>query len=163
MLTIGQQTILVLKVGETISPAGLLAANVAAMATQYDGLDAKVAPLGPSYSLERLYTERDLVLIAMGAARANVHMKTGDQEKNAEQEAARLQAMYQNCMGEISRLEKMAGSGPPQVGQILQTAPSVNPFPGIDANDPALRGDPYRIYPATSELLDSGLPVNTQQ
>lgn len=151
MLTLAQQALVVLRVGETTNPPGMLAANIAGIAMQYDGIDSRVAALGPGYSLEMLYSGRDAILVAMGACRAAVQERTADQEALYQQEAARLQAMYTNAQVEIVRVEDLARrSRAPQVGQITQVQPLPNPFgPGWlpDASDTALAGSPYYPYP----------------
>jgi hypothetical protein len=153
MLSGTQQRLLVLKVGETVNPPGLLAASVADLATQYSGLDARVSQLGPGYSLEMLYTERDLVLVAMGACRANVQNSTDKSLSLDQQEAQRLQAMYANVQTEITRVEDLARrSRPALVGQITTAVPEANPGPGgPNAADVAYRGDPY--YPFSGSLV----------
>jgi hypothetical protein len=144
-------TVLVLKVGETTNPPGLLAANVQTIAFLYAGLDARVSQLGPGYSLAALYTERDLILIAMGACRANVQNSTDRSASMDQQESARLQAMYVNVQAEIVRVEDLARrSRAPQVGQLTTVQPLPNPFGAgfsPDASDPALGGSPYYPYP----------------
>jgi len=150
VLSPDRQYLAVVQVGETTDPPGLLAANVAALAAAYDGLDAALPAGLPGVSLEDAYVQRDLAQIALGVARARVQTHTSDGFTAAwQQEAERLAAVIFSLTREIVRIETMArASLRTAVGQLATTAPVAPPWPGgLDANDPRLRGSPY--YPLT--------------
>ena len=145
MLTPLQQTIAVLRVGESPATNGLLTAQVALLATQYSGLDAMLPPYLIGVSLEDLYVRRGLAEMALGACKALVDLTTADQKDAFSQESARMLAIIVNLTAEIRVVGDMARStGDIAVGLLTTVAPIGPPYVGgLDANDPILTGTAY--------------------
>lgn len=93
------QTLIIAQVGDEVTttyPSGVLATNIAAIWTSYDGL---------STDLQKLYTKRDCIDLVLGAVRGQVDFEiANDHSRKQSQKYAALIAMRQVCQQDIDRV-----------------------------------------------------------
>lgn len=137
-----EQQLLVLEVGDT--PTGLLATYAGTVWAAYTD-KAQIAP-----RLQRAYTKRTLIDIALGAARYDVDFADAmNVSIRSSQRVTALVAMRVVADAEIVRIEaKAKASRGMTTTPITQVAPELSPTVGtypttIDANSPYYQGDPY--------------------
>lgn len=144
------QALIVLEVGDVVTPSapsGILATNIALIWQSF----ADKRQVWPR--LQELYSKRRCLDIILGLRREQVDRSADTISERLSQMAGELERMRAACQKEIERVEAIARANRGGVvAAIVQTTIETPPTGQIvsdviDANSPALAGDPY--YPIT--------------
>jgi hypothetical protein len=131
------RNLIVTQVGD--STTGVVAANVDTLWTLHDDQ--------PTLPRQFLHAKRDAIQVLMGTVREQVTIARSGTQTDLTDKMRNLQAMLSAVDAEIATIEtlalKAASQARPMSGQLTATAPRSAPDGWPDANDPALRGDPY--------------------